>query len=57
MGSKPITTSQRSGRGIRSSPVRGQTDLEQNGVIFPKVFRRLTEYLRRQGGDLSEFLP
>ena len=31
--------------------------LEQNGVIFPKVFRRLTEYLRRQGGDLSEFLP
>jgi hypothetical protein len=57
MGSKPITTSQRSGRGIHSSPVRGQTDLEQNGVIFPKVFRRLTEYLRRQGGDLSEFLP
>jgi hypothetical protein len=38
--------------------VRSQTDLEQNGVIFPKVFRRLTEYLRRQGGgDLSEFLP
>jgi hypothetical protein len=37
--------------------VRGQTDLEQNGVIFPKVFRRLTEYLRRQGGDLSEFCP
>jgi hypothetical protein len=37
--------------------VRSQTDLEQNGVIFPKLFRRLTEYLRRQGGDLSEFLP
>jgi hypothetical protein len=37
--------------------VRSQTDLEQNGVIFPKVFRRLTEYLRRPGGELSEFLP
>jgi hypothetical protein len=37
--------------------VRSQTDLEQNGVIFPKLFRRLTEYLRRQGGELSEFLP
>jgi hypothetical protein len=37
--------------------VRSQTDLEQNGVIFPKVFRRLSEYLRRQGGELSGFLP
>lgn len=37
--------------------MRSQTDLEQNGVIFPKLFRRLTEYLRRQGGDLSGFLP
>jgi hypothetical protein len=26
-------------------------------VIFPKLLRRLTEYLRRPGGDLSEFLP
>jgi hypothetical protein len=26
-------------------------------VIFPKLFRRLTEYLRREDGDLSEFLP
>jgi hypothetical protein len=37
--------------------VRSQTDLEQSAVIFPKLFRRLTEYLRRQGGDLSGFLP
>jgi hypothetical protein len=37
--------------------VRSQTDLEQNGVIFPKLLRRLTEYLRRPGGELSEFLP
>jgi hypothetical protein len=37
--------------------VRSQTDLEQSGVIFPKLFRRLTEYLRPQGRDLSGFLP
>jgi hypothetical protein len=37
--------------------VRSQADLEQSAVIFPKLFRRLTEYLRRQGGDLSGFLP
>jgi hypothetical protein len=47
----------RSDRSRSGLVVRRQTDLEQNGVIFPKVFRRLTEYLRRQGGDLSEFLP
>jgi hypothetical protein len=40
----------RSDRSRSGLVVRRQTDLEQNGVIFPKLFRRLTEYLRRQGG-------
>jgi endonuclease YncB( thermonuclease family) len=47
----------RSDRSRSGLVVRSQTDLEQNGVIFPKLFRRLTEYLRRQGRDLSGFLP
>ena len=61
---KAATTARQARRGVWRSDrsrsglvVRSQTDLEQNGVIFPKVFRRLTEYLRRQGRDLSEFLP
>jgi hypothetical protein len=59
-----VTTARQARRGVWRSDrsrsgllVRDQTDLEQNGVIFPKLFRRLTEYLRRRGGDLSEFLP
>jgi hypothetical protein len=59
-----VTTARQAKRGVWRSDrsrsglvVRGQSDLEQNGVIFPKLFRRLTEYLRREGGDLSEFLP
>src|SRR5512132_1769879 len=47
----------RSDRSRSGLVVRGQTDLEQSGVIFPKLFRRLTEYLRRRGGELSEFPP
>jgi hypothetical protein len=61
---KAATTARQVRRGLWRSDrsrsglvVRGQTDLEQNGVIFPKLFRRLTEYLRREDGDLSEFLP
>jgi endonuclease YncB( thermonuclease family) len=61
---KAATTARQARRGVWRSDrsrsglvVRGQTDLEQNGVIFPKLFRRLTEYLRREDGDLSEFLP
>jgi hypothetical protein len=61
---KAATTARQARRGLWGSDrsrsglvVRSQTDLEQNGVIFPKLFLRLTEYLRRQGGDLSEFLP
>jgi endonuclease YncB( thermonuclease family) len=61
---KAATTARQARRGVWRSDrsrsglvVRSQTDLEQNGVIFPKLFRRLTEYLRRQGRDLSGFLP
>jgi hypothetical protein len=61
---KAATTARQARRGVwrsdrsRSGLVVGsQTDLEQNGVIFPKLFRRLTEYLRHRGGDLSQFLP
>jgi hypothetical protein len=60
---KAATTARQAKRGLWWSDrsrsglvVRGQTDLEQNGVIYPKLFRRLTEYLRRQGGDLSRAL-
>ena len=37
--------------------VTSQADLEQSGVIFPKLFRRLTEYLAQGHADLSGFLP
>ena len=37
--------------------MKSQTDLERNGVIFPMLFRRLTEYLPPRGSDLSGFLP
>lgn len=64
MLAQAVTTARQARRGVWRSDrsrsgllVRDQTDLEQNGVIFPKLFRRLTEYLRRRGGDLSEFLP
>ena len=36
--------------------VTSQADLEQSGVIFPKLFRRLTEYLAQGHADLSGFL-
>ena len=36
--------------------VTRQADLEQNGVIFPKLFRRLTEFLADQPADVSGFL-
>ena len=35
--------------------VTGQADLEQNGVVFPKLFRRLTEFLTEEP-DVSGFL-
>jgi hypothetical protein len=36
--------------------VTSQADLEQNGVIFPKLFRRLSDYLDRRPGGLAGFL-
>ena len=36
--------------------VSTQTDLEQNGVIFPKLFRRLTEFLTEPHSSLADFL-
>lgn len=37
-------------------PVKTQADLEANGVIFPKLFRRLTDYLAETDGNLTKFL-
>jgi hypothetical protein len=57
-----VTTARQARRGVWRSDrsrsgliVRGQTDLEHNGVIFPKLFRRLTEYLRRQAASCPSF--
>lgn len=36
--------------------VKTQTDLETNGVIFPKLFRRLTDFLAEGGGGMSKFM-
>lgn len=36
--------------------VQTADDLEQNGVIFPKLFRRLSEFLSEGIGGLNEFL-
>ena len=38
--------------------VTGQVDLEQQGVVFPNLFRRLSEFLaQQQPGGLAGFLP
>jgi hypothetical protein len=37
--------------------VTGRGDLEQLGIIFPKLFRRLSEFLIQQPGNLGGFLP
>jgi endonuclease YncB( thermonuclease family) len=36
--------------------VQNASDLEQNGVIFPKLFRRLSEFLSQGLGGLDDFL-
>jgi hypothetical protein len=36
--------------------VADQGDLEQDGVIFPKLFRRLTEFFTEPHGGLADFL-
>jgi hypothetical protein len=33
-----------------------QADLERDGVVFPKLFRRLTEFLTQHGQGLAGFL-
>ncbi len=35
--------------------VNGQADLEMGGAIYPKLFRRLTDYLAEKNGPLSDF--
>ena len=37
--------------------VSDQAALERDAVVFPKLFRRLTEFLREQVGPLGQFLP
>jgi hypothetical protein len=37
--------------------VTGQVELEQQGVVFPKLFRRLSEFVAQQAGGLGGFLP
>jgi endonuclease YncB( thermonuclease family) len=37
--------------------VASQAELEQQGVLFPKLFRRLSEFLAQQAGGLGGFLP
>jgi endonuclease YncB( thermonuclease family) len=37
--------------------VTSQAELEQQGVVFPKLFRRLSEFLAQQAGGLGGFLP
>jgi hypothetical protein len=43
-------------RSRRGLTVNNQLSLETNGVIFPKLFRRLTDFLAT-GGNLTSFLP
>jgi endonuclease YncB( thermonuclease family) len=61
---KAAASARATGRGLWKSDrsnggltVTSQADLEQNGVIFPKLFRRLTQYLARNPGGLAGFLP
>ena len=59
------TTARQAGSGLwpqdRSQtglPVTGQTDLELQGVVFPKLFRRLSEFLAQpHPGGLADLLP
>jgi endonuclease YncB( thermonuclease family) len=37
--------------------VSDQSALEREAVVFPKLFRRLTEFLRQQVGPLDQFRP
>ena len=57
-------TARARGRGLWSSDrselgltVSDQAALERDAVVFPKLFRRLTEFLNGQVGPLEHFLP
>ena len=57
-------TARARGRGLWSSDrselgltVSDQAALERDAVVFPKLFRRLTEFLNGQVGQLEHFLP
>ena len=57
-------TARARGRGLWSSDrselgltVSDQAALERDAVVFPKLFRRLTEFLNGQVGALDHFLP
>lgn len=51
---KGLWKDDRSTKGLAAADA---ADLEQRGVIFPKVFRRLTSYFDDGGSGLSGFLP
>ena len=44
-------------RSTSGLPVTDQAALERDGVIFPKLFRRLTAYLKDHPGDVAGFVP
>ena len=50
---KGIWLQDRSNNGLQ---VANQADLEQRGVIFPKLYRRLTEYFAAGNAGLTDFL-
>jgi endonuclease YncB( thermonuclease family) len=49
-----ICTVDRTATGI---PISDQAALERDAVVFPKLFRRLTEYLKEHPGDAAGFEP
>ncbi len=44
-------------RSRQGLPVMNQASLEVDGVIVPKLFRRLTDFLAGTDGNLANFLP
>jgi len=51
---KGLWKNDRSTKGVAAA---NATDLEATGVIFPKLFRRLTSYFDGGGSGLADFLP
>ena len=44
-------------RSKKGLAVVDQAGLENNGVVFPKLFRRLTDFLAETTGNMADFLP